>query len=152
MIIVLTRNFRHGLVVTAPASQRARARVPKPLIVTEVNAPQNLSCQSPGQSVHSCLWGHRADDSNQVVIIDEQAVRNGRATSVQGVSFAGHDGDLEGGDCTIQISNATQDHVGLWSCTLITGNSTVFNGAVSLGKTKCLSDLSIAAKIIVWDL
>ena len=73
--------------MAVPVSQTRRARVPQLMIVTELNAPQTLSCQSPGQPVGSCVWGHHLNGSSQPVIIDEEAVRNGGGTPVEGVSF-----------------------------------------------------------------
>ena len=108
--------------------------MPEPAIVTELNEPQNISCHSPGHSVSSCLWGHSLNGTAQAIIIDEKTVANGGAMSVSGFSFAGDGEDLDRGDCTLQITNVTADHFGLWSCTLITRNSTVFGGAVRLGK------------------
>ena len=124
------------LVVVVPTCQKAPARVSRPVIVTEVNAAQNLSCHSPGHSVGSCLWGHRVNGRNQVIVNDDQTVENPEwKTSVEGVSFTSGQEDLDSGNCTLQISNVTQDHFGLWSCTLITKNSTVLRGAVQLGKS-----------------
>ena len=118
----------------APACKTSPARVPQPVILSHEHTPQNLSCQSAGHStIGSCLWGHRVNGTRKVMIIDEQMTKGSKLTSFEGVSFVGDNADLEGGDCTLRISNVTQDHLGLWSCTLITKNSTILTGAVSLG-------------------
>ena len=126
--------------MAVPACRKSPAHVPQPTVGTEINASQNLSCQSPGHSVDGCLWAHCVNGNSKVIIVDEHTIGNGEPTSVEGVSFTGDVDSLNDGDCTIQISNVTQDHLGLWSCTLITKNSTVFSGIVNLGiaKTKVI--------------
>ena len=96
--------------------------MPQPVVPTELHAPQNRSCQSPGQSVGSCVWGHRANGSDKVIVIDENTAKKAAVASVDGVSFAGNSNDLRDGNCTIRVSNGTEYHFGRWSYMLITKN------------------------------
>ena len=60
-----------AILATVPACQTTSAYVPKPVIIAEVNAPQNLSCELLGQSISTCLRGHCINDSNRVIIMDK---------------------------------------------------------------------------------
>ena len=107
------------------------------MVVAEANTSQNLSCQSPGQAVQTCLWGHSVNRTSEAILIDQQVVENGGRTTLDGISYAGGNDELEAGRCTANIGNVTEDHVGLWSCTLISRqNATISSGAVHLGKRR----------------
>ena len=66
-------------------------------------------------------------------MIDQQVVENGGPIDLEGVSWAGDSGDFDAGKCTININPVTEQNAG-HACNLITNNSTVFSGAVYLGK------------------
>ena len=136
-------------VVSTSACQRTPARVYQPMVVAEANTSQNLSCQSPGQAVQTCLWGHSVNRTSEAILIDQQVVENGGRTTLDGISYAGGNDELEAGRCTLNIANVTEDHVGLWSCILISRqNATVSSGAVHLGKRRFLH-FSMTLKVFI---
>ena len=69
----------------------------------------------------------------QAVIIDEKVVENSGRTTVDGVPFFGNRENLDAGKCALGIQAVTEKDAGLWSCTLVSQNSTIFSGAVLLG-------------------
>ena len=120
-------------VVTVPACQKNAARVPQPLVFAAVNLTQNFSCESNGHPIKFCVWGHSVNGRRQAIIADQQLFDNGGRTTVDGVSFCGDSDALEVGKCAIGIESITHSDAGLWSCTLVSQNSTIFRGAVHVG-------------------
>ena len=82
------------------------------------------------------------------MITDEHTLKNAELTKLEGVSFGDVD-HLNGGNCTLHISSVTRDHLGLWSCMLITKNSTVFSGAVNLGKQKSTKSFCMTITVLL---
>ena len=120
-------------VVTVPACQKAAAHVPQPVVFASINSSVNVSCESNGHPISSCLWGHTVNSTRQAIIMDEKFVENSGRTTVDGVSFLGNQEGLDAGKCTLGIQSVAEKDAGLWSCTLVTHNSTIFSGAVLLG-------------------
>ena len=121
-------------VVFIPACQKNPARVPEPMVLAKVRAPQNISCHSGGEAISTCLWGHAVNGSRHVVIVDQHNIENGGQSTIDGLSHAGGNDELSAGSCTLSIENVTKHHAGLWACNLISENLTIFSGAVHLGK------------------
>ena len=122
--------------MTVPACHKNPSRVPNPVVLAAVNATQNLSCESNGQPLDSCLWGHSMNGTREVILIDDNHVvqKNGSRTA-NGLSYVDDDrGDLDLGKCVLTIESLEDNDYGLWSCTLISKNSTIFTGAVHVGK------------------
>ena len=71
--------------------------------------------------------------THQAIITDQQAVESGGKTNVDGVTFLGDSEELDAGKCAISIESVTEKDFGLWSSTLVSTNSTIFNGAVHVG-------------------
>ena len=75
------------------------------------------------------------EGTRQVIVIDRQAVvENGGQTGVDGIYYDGDSSDFDAGKCVINIESVTEKDLGLWACNLVTTDSTVFSGAVYLGK------------------
>ena len=121
------------IVVTVPACQKKAAHVPQPLVFASVNSTEMFSCKSHGHPIKSCVWGYNVNGTRQSIIVDQQLIDNGGWTTVDGVSFYGHGDDLEAGKCAISIEPVTENDAWLWSCTLVSQNSTIFRGAVHVG-------------------
>ena len=122
-------------VVNVPACQRDVAYVPQPVVTAAVGASQNLTCESNGKPLTSCLWTHSANDTRQIIVVDQQVVANEGRTGVDGIDFAGNSSDFQAGKCAINIESITETDLGLWACNLVTADSTVFGGAVHVGKS-----------------
>ena len=130
---LILNSFYFFPVVTVPACQKAAAHVPQPVIFTSIYSSVNISCESNGHPISFCLWGHTVNGKRQAVIIDEKVVDNFGRTTVDGVSFFGSREDLDAGKCALGIQAIAEKDAGLWSCTLVSQNSTIFSGAVLLG-------------------
>lgn len=53
-------------------------------------------------------------------------IENSGRTTVDGVTFFGNGSDLEAGKRELNIESVIEEHVVLWSCTLVSDNSTIF--------------------------
>ena len=82
-----------------------------------------------------CLWGRSLEGTRDVIVIDRQVVENDGRTAGERMNYAGDSGDFDAGKCTVNINSVTEKDAGLWSCNLVTRNSTVFSGAVHLGES-----------------
>ena len=71
--------------------------------------------------------------TSKLSIVGNRDVANYRSEALYGTSYVADGDGLDGGNCTLDIESVTEDHGGLWSCTLISQNSTVFSGAFHVG-------------------
>ena len=62
--------------------------------------------------------------------MDERVVVSDGNSTMDGVTYFGDSGGLEDGKCGITIEPTKESYVGIWSCTLVPKNSTIFTSAV----------------------
>ena len=121
--------------MSTPSCQKATAQVPKPVILAPLNSSQNFSCESGGQALSSCLWGHNVNGTGQTIIIDKQVAENDGQVTADGILYAGNvSGDLDTGKCVLGIESITDADFGMWTCTLVSTNSTIFAATIHIGR------------------
>ena len=72
--------------------------------------------------------------TRQTIVVDRALTENNAMIAVDRVSYLADDDGLDQGNCTLTIQSVTESHAGLWSCTLMSKNSTVLSGAVHVGE------------------
>lgn len=70
------------------------------------------------------------DGKRERIVIDKELVQQGRKTDVEGVEYFG--GGLEAGECGLKIRSIKKEHLGQWSCSLVTIDGHIFGGNVNV--------------------
>ena len=78
----------------------------------------------------SCYWGRTKNGQRELIIIDQQVLDSGGATTAEGISYVGT--GLDVGQCGLKIESVTDDEAGAWSCTLISKSGTLLTGKIGL--------------------
>ena len=71
--------------------------------------------------------------TRQTIIVDQTVVENNGTLATDSVSYLADKDALDGGNCTLSIESISEAHAGVWSCTLLSKNSTILSGPVHVG-------------------
>ena len=114
----------------ANGNRLAVVRYPLMKPATEANRSMHFTCES-GLPLSSCFWARTVHGQRRVVLL-EQFVQH---DPVDGVDYISD--KLKEGKCGVSIPFPSEDHYGLWSCTLITTNRLALTGKVHVSEGKC---------------
>ena len=116
------------VVATALATEKHPATVSNPAAFGKVNSSLELSCELENQPLSLCVWERSVKGRGEIIIVDQEVIKNGGATSVDG-TFATVDG-FGNGKCLLKIESLKTDDFGSWSCTLVTNSGRAYGGLV----------------------
>lgn len=110
-----------------------RATVPAPKIYETMKNTANFSCESNGRPLSLCLWSHTVRGEQKVILINKQ----GGNLSIDGIHVTSA-AKLNEGKCSVRIEAVTEDHFGVWACTLMSAadDGEVWTGEVELREGK----------------